>query len=182
MAFAHSASVSGNFSEPNGPTVGGSGSASLNETATELGGRTAGVLALRDGLFAACQAYVNGVIGHDAYAIILSNYGNLLVALAGSGTATQTNYTAQEAATTAMLVTCISEYDPTRLAVARNPLITPRGCAMLLNKLANGTLLKPVKVATTTPTPKAPAAPGAAKKVVTPPASPPAAAPPPAVK
>jgi len=48
-------------------------------------GRTAGVVALRDGLYAACQAYANGVIGKDAYALIISQYGNLLVALASGG-------------------------------------------------------------------------------------------------
>jgi hypothetical protein len=46
-------------------------------------GRTAGVVALRDGLYKACEAYANGVIGKDAYALVLSQYGNLLVALAG---------------------------------------------------------------------------------------------------
>jgi hypothetical protein len=48
-------------------------------------GRTAGVVALRDGLYTACQAYANDVIGKDAYSLILSQYGNLLVALAGGG-------------------------------------------------------------------------------------------------
>ena len=38
-------------------------------------------MALRDGLYAACQAYANGVLGQDAYSLILSQYGNLLVRL-----------------------------------------------------------------------------------------------------
>jgi hypothetical protein len=46
-------------------------------------GRTAGVVAL--GLYSACQAYANQLIGKDAYALILSQYGNLLVALAAGG-------------------------------------------------------------------------------------------------
>jgi Putative peptidoglycan binding domain len=44
-------------------------------------GRTAGVVALRDGLCAACQAYANGALGQDAYSVILSQYGTLLVRL-----------------------------------------------------------------------------------------------------
>jgi hypothetical protein len=46
-----------------------------------LAGRTAGVVALRDGLTQACLAYTNNVIGRDSYAMILSNYGDLLVTL-----------------------------------------------------------------------------------------------------
>jgi hypothetical protein len=59
--------------------------ASTTEAVTAQLGRTAGVVALRDGLYSACQAYANRIIGKDAYALILSQYGNLLVALAGSG-------------------------------------------------------------------------------------------------
>jgi hypothetical protein len=102
IAFARSAAVSGSFSEPQGPTASASGSFSTSETITPLAGRTAGVLALRDGLFAACQSYVNGVIGHDAYALILSQYGNLLVALNGTGTVNQATFTAQDAADSAV--------------------------------------------------------------------------------
>ena len=61
-----------------------SGSNSFTETISAMAGRTAGVVALRDGLYKACEAYANGVIGKSAYALILSQYGNLLVALAGS--------------------------------------------------------------------------------------------------
>jgi hypothetical protein len=71
----------------------GGATGSLNATASTTNsiivmiGRTAGVVALRDGLYTACQAYANGVIGKDAYSLILSQYGNLLVALAGGGVA-----------------------------------------------------------------------------------------------
>lgn len=74
--------------------VGGSGavsSASLEQLA-ELAGRVPGLLALRDGLFRACEAYANGTIGADAYAMVLSRYGDLLSTLlladaaAGAGT------------------------------------------------------------------------------------------------
>ena len=43
------------------------------------------MVALRDGLYSACQAYANQLIGKDAYSLILSQYGNLLVALASGG-------------------------------------------------------------------------------------------------
>jgi hypothetical protein len=125
----------------------GSGSASTSEAALALAGRTASVLALRDGLYATCQAYTNGALGQSAYALGLSQYGNLLVALtahdagasggtsvatgatAAGGAATntpQTNppnpalFTPEDSARTALMVACISEYDPTRLG-ARNP-------------------------------------------------------------
>ena len=41
------------------------GSNSYSETIAAMAGRTAGVVALRDGLYSACQAYANGVIGKD---------------------------------------------------------------------------------------------------------------------
>jgi hypothetical protein len=146
---------------------------------------------LRDGLYATCQAYANGALGQSAYALGLSQYGNLLVALtahdpgfqpaatsvsavgpsisitpngAGAPTVTITPnkasaltpqaqpavadaddlppvlpvavtpgaqgqdaanpnpglFTANDSASHALLVACISEYDPTRLG-ARNP-------------------------------------------------------------
>src|SRR5271169_6229060 len=59
----------------------GSANASTSEAALALAGRTASVLALRDGLYATCQAYTNGALGQSAYALGLSQYGNLLVAL-----------------------------------------------------------------------------------------------------
>jgi hypothetical protein len=125
----------------------GSGSASTSEAALALAGRTASVLALRDGLYATCQAYTNGALGQSAYALGLSQYGNLLVALtahdagssggtsvvigaSGTGgsatTSAQTSppnpalFTPSDSAAAALMVACISEYDPTRLG-ARNP-------------------------------------------------------------
>jgi hypothetical protein len=125
----------------------GSGSASTSEAALALAGRTASVLALRDGLYATCQAYTNGALGQSAYALGLSQYGNLLVALtahdagasggtstasgvtaagvaATAGTAGSSNaalFTANDSATAALMVACVSEYDPTRLG-ARDPI------------------------------------------------------------
>jgi hypothetical protein len=79
MAGAASGGASG------GPSGSISGSASTTEAITAMAGRTAGVVALRDGLYSACQAYANQLIGKDAYSLILSQYGNLLVALASGG-------------------------------------------------------------------------------------------------
>ncbi|WFU62680.1 hypothetical protein [Bradyrhizobium brasilense] len=145
VAFAQSAALAANITNPSGIAGSGNASFSSTETVTALAGRTAGVLALRDGLYAACQTYVNGVIGHDAYALILSQYGNLLVALNGTGTINQTTFTAQDAATSALLVSCLSEHDPTRLAAGRlegtertNPLLNTRFCTRLLDSVARG--------------------------------------------
>ena len=182
IAFGTSLGASASIS---GQGSGGFG-ASTQEAALQLAGRTAGVLALRDGLYATCQAYANGALGQSAYALGLSQYGNLLVALtahdpgaaggtspvtAAGGVITIPNnggavtinpqksgaiapqaqpavadaddlppvipvgvqgnqgqgaanpnpglFTANDAAKHALLVACISEFDPTRLG-ARN--------------------------------------------------------------
>ncbi len=80
-AYATAAQFSGSGSAPSGPAISAGGGYTFAETITQLAGRTAGVVALRDGLYAACQAYANGVLGQDAYSLILSQYGNLLVRL-----------------------------------------------------------------------------------------------------
>ena len=82
IAMQQQLSAKGNFFGGSSSEV--SGSNSYTETIAAMAGRTAGVVALRDGLYSACQAYANGVIGKDAYALILSQYGYLLVALAGN--------------------------------------------------------------------------------------------------
>jgi hypothetical protein len=157
IAFGHSLSAQASVSEPNKFSGSGQLSASTTEQATALAGRTAGVLALRDGLFAACQAYTNGVLGQDAYAMVLSQYGNLLVALAGpsSGAGAEqayTPYTPQDVALATLLVGCISEYDPTRLGALGvngrpipNPMLSRAFCRSLLTKVANGKPLTPPK-------------------------------------
>ena len=144
----------------------GAGTFERSEQVTALDGRNAGVLALRDGLYTACQAYVNGVIGHDAYALILSQYSTLLVALAGAPASVTVSVpadaTGKGAATAAaiakavatasgtavkgndsvaaLLVTCLSNYDPTRIhgedrgprGEIGNPLLTPGFCREVL--------------------------------------------------
>ncbi|MDB5512893.1 MAG: hypothetical protein JWR08_2376 [Enterovirga sp.] len=90
------------------------------ETTHELAGRSKGVLALRDGLHAACQAYANGAIGKDAYSMILSQYGLLLVSLMrddfykDAAGARQVPATPAASAFAAVLVSCINNHDPTR--------------------------------------------------------------------
>src|SRR5208282_3483016 len=82
VAFGRSLSAQASITARGGTSGSGQFAAASTEAATELAGRTAGVLALRDGLYAACQAYANGALGQNAYAMVLSQYGNLLVALA----------------------------------------------------------------------------------------------------
>jgi hypothetical protein len=51
----------------------------------------------------------------------------------------QATLTAQNAATSALLVSCIIEYDPTRLGANRsNPLLTPTFCTRLMERIARG--------------------------------------------
>jgi hypothetical protein len=148
IAFGKELSASAKINNPSGISGEGEGSYKSTEVATALAGRTAGVLALRDGLYAACQAYANGVIGHNAYAIILSQYGNLLVALAGTEKAAQTTSSKQDDRLAAVLVTCISEYDQTRIGApyhlkdrAANPWLN-RLCDAFLANLKAGRVLK----------------------------------------
>ena len=56
-------------------------SGSSAEAVAELAGRSTALLGLRDGLFQACQAFANGAIGADIYALIVSRYGQLLTTL-----------------------------------------------------------------------------------------------------
>ena len=118
------------------PQGSGEGSASVEttEAATELKGRTAGVLALRDGLYAACQAYANGVIGHDAYAMILSQYGTLLVSLVGEKEMLIPGDPSRRAALSAMLVACISRHDGTRIPQSENRLLSETFCRRVLGE------------------------------------------------
>lgn len=120
------------------------------EVITPGAGRTAGVVALRDGLFAACQAYANGLIGQDAYAIILSQYGSLLVELVGGdddrsivadksmiaspGTPGQKSVAQRNPLLSAITVACISGHDPTRspALVPNNALLDRTFCRNVL--------------------------------------------------
>jgi hypothetical protein len=63
------------------PRGGIQGAYGQGEAVASLAGRTATAVALRDSLFRACEAYANGLIGRDAYSLILSHYPDLLVTL-----------------------------------------------------------------------------------------------------
>ncbi|RWX79111.1 hypothetical protein EPK99_11130 [Neorhizobium lilium] len=111
------------------------GDLSSAETLTAGAGREAAVLALRDGLYTACQSYANGVIGQDAYAIILSQYGNLLVALVGkSGAADKTPAKPGEGAFAALVVACISSHDQSRSRYGQNAMLNPVFCSRVLQR------------------------------------------------
>lgn len=56
-------------------------SAGISEAALELAGRSTALLGLRDGLYRVCEAYANGAIGADAYALVLTRYGQLMSTL-----------------------------------------------------------------------------------------------------
>jgi hypothetical protein len=116
------------------------------EDVEEGAGRAAAVLALRDGLYAACQSYANGVLGYDAYAMILSQYGHLLVALVGGGRTEadegkSVSFTAaaidgRRATLSTLLVACVSGNDETRQVpypTRKNPLLTPEFCRKVMS-------------------------------------------------
>jgi hypothetical protein len=72
--------VSGNGSKA-GEGVGLAASGASAEAVAELAGRSTALLGLRDGLFQACQAYANGAIGADMYALVVSRYSQLMTTL-----------------------------------------------------------------------------------------------------
>ena len=51
------------------------------EAVAELAGRSTALMGLRDGLYRACEAYANGAIGQDMYALIISRYSQLMSTL-----------------------------------------------------------------------------------------------------
>jgi hypothetical protein len=109
---------------------------SRSETVQPITNPTAGVLALRDGLYAACQSYVNGVIGHDAYAMILSQYGALLVSLVGNEKAQAGR--SGNATLSALTVACISGHDRTRYppsSAGNNRLLSEAFCRDVLRRV-----------------------------------------------
>lgn len=105
-----------------------------SEYVLEGEGRAEAVLALRDGLYTACQSYANGIIGKDAYAIILSQYGNLLLGLVGRAGASVAQASGPHAAFSAMTVACISGHDRTRPGSASNSLLTYQFCSKILGE------------------------------------------------
>lgn len=127
------------------------GSVTSNEVAGSNGaGRTQGVLALRDGLYAACQAYANGVIGQDAYSAVLSQYGILIAAVTAGPTAVATTtsgaitnqgpaFVPAASAFSAVLVACLSGYDPTRLSrPGGNAVLDLATCRQIVRRAGSG--------------------------------------------
>ncbi|MCB1885733.1 MAG: hypothetical protein KDG89_17385, partial [Geminicoccaceae bacterium] len=51
------------------------------EQVAYVGVRNATIQLLRDGLYRACEAYMNGAVGDFGYALILTNYGKTMAAL-----------------------------------------------------------------------------------------------------
>ena len=82
VAKALSAAAQLSGSGGNGTATGSlsAGGASA-EAVVALAGRSTALLGLRDGLYRACEAYANGAIGADAYALVLSRYGQLMTTL-----------------------------------------------------------------------------------------------------
>lgn len=78
LSTALALSASGGNGSVQGSLSGNSASA---EQLAELTGRVPGLLALRDTLFRACEAYGNGMLGDDAYGLIVSRYGEMLTTL-----------------------------------------------------------------------------------------------------
>jgi len=108
---------------------------STTEALTQGAGRAEAVLALRDGLYTACQSYANGVLGQDAYAIILSQYGSLLVALVGKDAALgKAPAASTQSAFAALVVACISSHDRSRTVSGQNLLLNPAFCSRVLQR------------------------------------------------
>jgi hypothetical protein len=55
----------------------------VSQSAASIGIRTPTIQLLRDGLYRACEGYLNGVLDKTAYEIILRNYDRIMVALLG---------------------------------------------------------------------------------------------------
>lgn len=135
VAFGTKVSASLKTTPPAGATgIDASGSLDRTEAVTAGAGREAAVLALRDGLYAACQAYANGVIGQDAYSLVLSQYGTLLAAIVnppkdGASAAYSNDGLA------ALVTACVSAYDPTRRSTSRNALLDIGTCRAVLRRV-----------------------------------------------
>ena len=79
---AVSTSAKGDIKGGNGAVTGELGlSGTSAEAAAELAGRSTALLGLREGVFRACEAYANGIIGSDAYSLVLARYGQTMTTL-----------------------------------------------------------------------------------------------------
>ncbi|HEY8578345.1 MAG TPA: hypothetical protein VIL72_00560 [Beijerinckiaceae bacterium] len=133
LAFTTKADLTVKTTPGTGPQGDVAGKVERSETVTEGKGREAAVLALRDGLYAACQAYANGVIGYDAYSLILSQYGALLAAIVQPPQSGARSYSNDGLA--ALVTACVSTHDPTRQPAARNALLDIGFCREVLRRV-----------------------------------------------
>lgn len=78
LASAASLTAQGGNGAASG-SLGASGASA--EALSELAGRSTALLGLRDGLYRACEAYANGALGQDAYALMISRYSQLMTTL-----------------------------------------------------------------------------------------------------
>lgn len=74
------------------------------------------------------------MIGHDAYSMILSQYGTLLVALVAEKPADSARSAdpGRRATLSAMLVACIGQHDGTRMPQSESRLLTEPFCRRVL--------------------------------------------------
>jgi hypothetical protein len=81
--IAASAAASGGLSELFG--LPGSAQLATSFTSAEqaglIGARNSTITLLRDGLYRACEAYMNGALGDFGYGLVLVNYGRVMVSL-----------------------------------------------------------------------------------------------------
>ncbi len=160
-ALSTALSLAATAKTPSGVDASGNVSRTTAEQVTVLAGRTAAVVALRDGLYKACEAYANGIIGDNAYSLILSRYGDLLVTLmlsesiattpaGASGTAVpegirdiykQWSSEASQYLQAGLFVSCLTDFDPTRPGsqngTKHNELLTKEICTDLLKHIAS---------------------------------------------
>lgn len=134
VAFGSKGSLTVKATPPAGTAVDANGSFERSETTASGAGREAAVLALRDGLYAACQAYTNGVIGHDAYSLVLSQYGTLLAAIVHAPKDGASGTYANDGLA-ALMTACVSAHDSTRLPASRNALLDLGFCRRVLARV-----------------------------------------------
>jgi hypothetical protein len=79
------ASAAGSAGVSGIPQVPGSAEIAASMTSAEqaamIGARNSTIQLLRDGLYRACEAYMNGALGDFGYGLVLANYGRVMVAL-----------------------------------------------------------------------------------------------------
>jgi hypothetical protein len=100
------------------PQIAAALSGSFTESAASIGVRTPTIQLLRDGLFRACEAYMNGILTRQDYHVILFNYDRIMAALliveAAAGFQTQPNISITAGTVTADAVTQLTPGAPAK--------------------------------------------------------------------